>query len=142
MKSFKSHKKTKKNVKKSHKKTVKNQKKFKLNKMKGGGLIIYQDGNNIVCSFAFNPSGTMIVSGNFDGTIQLWNVASYQLINTTIASSFWKNSVAFNHDGSMVVSGCEDGYIKLWSVNTAKSKLILINKQGEYGMGKKKICFI
>jgi WD40 repeat protein len=65
---------------------------------------------------AFNHDGTLIVSGNMDGTLRLWDaVSGKERGSATKAHNGIVNEVAFNQDGTLIVSGGKDGAIKLWT---------------------------
>jgi WD40 repeat protein len=74
-----------------------------------------------VCSVAFSPTGTCVVSGSGDKTIQLWDVESGKAIRSLIGHSGLVRSVAFSPDGKRVVSGSFDQTIRLWDVESGEA---------------------
>ena len=67
-----------------------------------------------VCSVAFSPDGTRIVSGSYDKTLRLWDAVSGAHLNTLNGHSDWVGSVAFSPDGTRIVSGSDDNTLRLW----------------------------
>ncbi|KAG9071637.1 WD repeats region domain-containing protein [Linnemannia hyalina] len=67
----------------------------------------------------YSPNGQSIVSGDFFGDLQLWEVT------TMMPRIEWKghsedvNSVEFSPDGQWIVSGSDDKTVKVWSGDAA-----------------------
>ncbi|KAJ3206325.1 hypothetical protein HDU82_004559, partial [Entophlyctis luteolus] len=68
-----------------------------------------------VRSVAFNHDGSLIASGSYDKTVQIWNPLSGALVSQLKGHSDYVNSVAFNHDGALIASGSADKTIRLWN---------------------------
>ena len=87
-----------------------------------------------VRSVSFSPDGALLVSGAYDGTIKLWDVASGEAVATLEGSDislprdrqfsiqFQGGAVAFspNKDRLRFVSGSYDGPLRLWDVATRR----------------------
>lgn len=71
-----------------------------------------------VNSVAFSPDGTTLVSGSYDETVALWDVASGSVVRYFRGHSSSVTSVAFGDDGKTIASGSDDHTIKLWDVAT------------------------
>ena len=72
-----------------------------------------------VGSVAFSPvDATLLATGSWDGTVQLWDVVTQQNIGTLRAEG---TSVAFSSDGVTLATGSWDGTVKLWNVVTQQN---------------------
>ncbi|MEB3827623.1 serine/threonine-protein kinase [Phormidium sp. CCY1219] len=71
-----------------------------------------------VWSVAIGPGGHILVTGSWDRTIKVWNLATGQLLRTLghHADAIW--SVAMSADGNILVSGSSDNTIKIWHLPT------------------------
>ena len=75
----------------------------------------------LVSSIAFSPDGVLLASGDLDGTVKLWEVATRTDIATLLHGAIWSAwgcCVVFSPDGVLLASGAEDGTVKLWEVAT------------------------
>ena len=76
-------------------------------------------GHGAVFSVAFSPDGKILASGNSDGSLQLWDVATREHQATFTGHSDRITSVAFSPDGKTL--GSADGTLRLWDVDTGES---------------------
>ena len=76
------------------------------------------DQDGFVTSVDFNKDGSRVVSGNDDGTVNVWNAVTGVIEQTLQGHSNRVKSVAFSPDGTRVASGSKDGTIKIWNVVT------------------------
>src|SRR5262249_19891161 len=67
-----------------------------------------------VCSVAFSPDGRTLLTGNRDGVVQLWEVATRQERRRFQGHIGPVLSVAFAPDGRTVLSGGADTTALLW----------------------------
>lgn len=67
---------------------------------------------------AYSPQSNLIVSGSFDETVRLWDVAKGTCHRTIAAHSEAVTDVDFNRDGTLIASCSYDGLIRLWDVPT------------------------
>ena len=86
---------------------------------------ILEGHTSVVNSVGFNHDDTKIVSGSYDRTIRVWNVATGECILTLEGHTGEVTSVVFNHDGTKIVSGSWDNTIRVWNVNTGECILTL-----------------
>jgi WD40 repeat protein len=72
-------------------------------------------------SVAITPDGTKIVSGSYDKTIKVWDIASGRLLNTLEGHTSYVQSVAVTPDGTKIVSGSGDNTIRVWDLNNGSN---------------------
>ncbi|MBW4621038.1 MAG: pentapeptide repeat-containing protein [Cyanosarcina radialis HA8281-LM2] len=64
--------------------------------------------------------GEIAVSGSFDGTVRLWNLAAGENLKILQGHHSYVMAVAFSPDGQIVASGSADQTIVLWDVNSGQ----------------------
>jgi WD40 repeat protein len=62
------------------------------------------------------PDGRRVVSGSFDKTLKVWDVATGECVATLEGHSERVVGVAISPDGRRVVSGSHDQTLKLWGI--------------------------
>ncbi len=81
----------------------------------------------------FSPDGSKLVTGNFDGAIELWDRPSGRLIRKFERHSKKISSVMFLADGNQILSASEDMTVKLWDAASGQLlKTITLNSPAEY----------
>lgn len=80
-----------------------------------GSLLWSKQGGEIL-KVAFSPDGTILASGNRDGSIVLWDVANGDRLLTIDAHLDMITYLAFSEDGTMLVSSSQDGTTKVWGI--------------------------
>lgn len=76
------------------------------------------DDDGEVLSVALSPDGRTIVSGQGDGTVTLWDVASGETLWSIAAHEDELTSVEVSPDGERVISSGFDGQAVIWDVAT------------------------
>lgn len=93
----------------------------KLWRVKDGELIdtIFTSFTGAVSSLAFSPGGSFLATGHYDGTIQVLDMRSFELLHT-MATDGVVNSLAFSPDGKVLASGdsYQDNSVRLWAVDS------------------------
>ncbi|PSR14018.1 MAG: hypothetical protein DA408_08350 [Bacteroidetes bacterium] len=69
---------------------------------------------SVVQSVAFSPTGKTVLTGSWDGTAKLWNLAGHEL--QTFPGAGWISAVAFSPDGKTVLTGSSDGKARLFDL--------------------------
>ena len=82
-------------------------------------------GHTVIRSVAFNPDGSTLAGGGWDGTIHLWDANTGQHLNTLTGHRSAVRSIAFNPDGSTLASGSQGGTIHLWDATTGQHLRVL-----------------
>ena len=78
-----------------------------------------------IMTVSFNLDGSRLASGRRDGLIQLWDVATGQLLQTFSGHIDAIYSVSFSPDGLSIASTGKDATVRLWDVATGQQKRLL-----------------
>ena len=71
---------------------------------------------HLVCSVAFHPDGHAVLTGSYDGTVQLWDVQSNERLGATIPVTKPPAYAArISPDGSKILTGSSEGTAQLWN---------------------------
>jgi WD40 repeat protein len=72
-----------------------------------------------VQSLQFSPDGNTLASGDFGGTIRLWQIHTGGLMGTLKGHSAWVN-LTFDPQGKTLISGSFDDTIKVWRFSPSR----------------------
>jgi len=67
---------------------------------------------------AVAPDGSWLVSGGDDGTVRIWDAATWQQRAVLAGSASLVAAVAVAPDGSWLASGSLDGTVRIWEATT------------------------
>jgi hypothetical protein len=70
---------------------------------------------------AFSPNGLNVITGSWDDTARLWDVASGQELSVFTGHGQSVYSVAFSPDGQYVLTGSSDNTARLWDIATGET---------------------
>jgi WD40 repeat protein len=73
------------------------------------------DGSPVYC-VAMSADASVVACGGQAGTINIWDVASGELLATPKGHIGIVHGLALSTDGRRLVSGAEDGTVKVWTV--------------------------
>ena len=90
-----------------------------------GHLAAWTGHAGAVKSVAFSSDGTRAVSGSYDKTVRMWDVASGTCTAVLKGHTNWVSSVAFSSNGMRVVSGSRDKTVRMWNVPSATCTAVL-----------------
>jgi WD40 repeat protein len=79
---------------------------------------IRSHGSNVF-SIAFDPTGTVIVTGSYDGVVRVGPLAGGEP-HLLYGHTFEVSSIAVSPDGKWIASGSQDGTIRLWPMPEGK----------------------
>ena len=73
----------------------------------------------MVSSISFNPDGSLLASGSYDGLIRIWDIRKGTLLGTPMSGHTSRvHSVSFSRDGRYLVSASGDHTIRIWDTRT------------------------
>jgi WD40 repeat protein len=78
-------------------------------------------------SVAFSPDSKLMASGTWWGEINLWDIATGDVLKTLGRHRKTVNCVAFSPDGKLLASGSSDQTIKIWDLATGRCLRTLNN---------------
>ncbi len=79
-------------------------------------LVVPMGHTKEIASIAFSPDGKYVLTGSWDHTAKLWDLAGHELL-TFSGHEGPVLSVAFSPDGQYILTGSEDATAKLWDLS-------------------------
>jgi WD40 repeat protein len=81
----------------------------------------FEEHGNVVAGVAFDGAGRLAVSGDWDGKVLLWEVATGKRLAAFQDGTKTVRCVAIRPDGKRVAAGGGDFSVRLWDPDTAKT---------------------
>ena len=82
---------------------------------------------------AFSPDGKTLAAASREGTVQLWDVVTGEVLGALKGHSGGVTTVAFSPDGRTLVSGGSDHTVRLWNVEKQRELMQLDRGSIELG---------
>lgn len=76
--------------------------------------------SDVVKSVVISPDGKTLVSGSYDKTIKVWDLATGKVLHTLLGHSQRVTCIAISPDGQILASGSYDRTIKLWALTSGE----------------------
>ncbi len=83
-----------------------------------------------VCSIAFSPDGSQLISGGEDNVSRIWQVATGEQLLSLRGHTSYVRDCVFSPDGSRVLSASRDQQVKLWDPSSYGEALALGRNEG------------
>src|SRR5262249_54107697 len=65
---------------------------------------------------AFGPDGRLLVTGNANGQVWLWDATTAKVVNRLDVHAGMVTRLTFSRDGSRLATGGEEGSVPVWDV--------------------------
>ena len=85
-------------------------------------FIGYQEDSEII---SFTPNNRIILSGDYNGNINLWDLKFQTLIKTIEAHKKPINNIKFSENGKKFATCSLDSCVKIWDFNSEKFLTLL-----------------
>jgi WD40 repeat protein len=89
------------------------------------GVITFEIDEPRVQSIDFSPDDDMLVCGDGDGTLRIWDVQTSDLVQSFQEHGSTISSVAFSPCGNMILSSSTNGTVQIWDVASGRCKWML-----------------
>lgn len=73
----------------------------------------------------WSPDGQYVLTGSYDRTARIWDMATGQTVRTFIGHADAVTSVAWSPDGQKILTGSWDNTARIWNVETGNTVLTL-----------------
>ncbi|MCC6418954.1 MAG: hypothetical protein IT429_12030 [Gemmataceae bacterium] len=102
-----------------------------------GVIATFKGHTDAVYSVAFSPDSKYLVTGSFDHSIKLWDLATGKEVKTYSGPAGHQKqvlTVAFSPDGHLMATGGADNTLKIWDVPTTSPLRILDQNDAVNGL--------
>lgn len=70
-----------------------------------------------VLDAAISPDGKLLAAASSSGTIEIYSLETYELLNTLDLKTGPITQITFSHDGKFIISGSADGTVRFFGLN-------------------------
>ncbi len=91
-----------------------------LSQVGGSCVHTFEGHKSIVCSVCLSLDGRWALSGSWDETLRLWEVATGRCVRTFKGHTKSVSSVCLSSDGRWALSGSTDCTLRLWEVSSGR----------------------
>jgi WD40 repeat protein len=74
------------------------------------------DFGRTVQALAFSPDGSLLVSGDSAGSVQVWEVATGERLADLRGHTLAVTGIAFSPDGTAFATSSRDGTVRVWGI--------------------------
>jgi WD40 repeat protein len=78
-------------------------------------------------AIAWSPDQSRVASGRLDGTVQIRDAVTNQVLHTLTGHTLYVDSLAWSVDGTKLASAGQDGTVRVWDAATGQVLLELIH---------------
>lgn len=89
--------------------------------------LIAAEGTGLLSVVTFSPDGTQIATGDWDGIVSLWDVATGTKF-ATFTNTDYVSSVVFSPNGNILAAGTRNGKGVLWDIDTGEARWTISHK--------------
>ncbi|KAH7926158.1 WD40 repeat-like protein [Leucogyrophana mollusca] len=96
--------------------------------------------NSGSCAVCFSPDSMWLATDGDDGHIQIWDIATKQIMRSFDGHRDRITSLDFSRDGRFLVSGSDDGTARLWDMlGDGSSKILRAHDSASTAIGKHRV---
>jgi WD40 repeat protein len=89
------------------------------------GVTTFEIDGPRIKSIGFSPEDDMLVCGDGDGILRIWDVQTSDLVQSFEEHGSTISSVAFSPCGNMIASGSGGGTVRIWDISSGRCKCML-----------------